>query len=107
MHQQAFPLDDGKAVNPSRPPEFCKRLEGTIDHSTVYVREVIRRSLELGAAKLVLAHNHPSFDATPSNADLQLTQSIISAGRPLGVWVSDHIIMSRMGYFSMKEKGMV
>jgi DNA repair protein RadC len=81
--------------------------EGTIDHATVYVREVLKRSLELSAAWLVLAHNHPSGDSNPSLADIQLTKGIISAGRPLGVQVADHIILSRTGYLSMRQKGMI
>ena len=75
---------------------------GTIDHTPVYPREVIRRALELSAASLILAHNHPSGDPTPSRADIEMTKQIIEAAEPLGIKVYDHIIVARDGHASMK-----
>lgn len=75
---------------------------GTVDHTPVYIREVVKRALELSASALILVHNHPSGDPTPSAADIEMTRQIVDAARPLGVQVHDHIIVGRSGYFSMK-----
>lgn len=75
---------------------------GTIDHTPVYPREVIKRTLELSATALILVHNHPSGDPAPSTADVQMTRQIIEVARPLGVVVHDHIIIGRAGHASMK-----
>ncbi len=77
---------------------------GTVDHTPAYPREVIRRALELSATAIVLAHNHPSGDPTPSRADIEMTKEIVEAGKRLGVVVHDHIIVGRKGYTSMKGK---
>jgi DNA repair protein RadC len=66
---------------------------GTVDHTPVYPREVVKRALELSATAIILVHNHPSGDPTPSRADIQMTQSIIEVARPLGISVHDHIIV--------------
>ncbi|WP_422376828.1 RadC family protein [Roseibium sp.] len=66
---------------------------GTVDHTPVYPREVIRRALELAATAIILVHNHPSGDPTPSRADIQMTQKIISIADPLGITVHDHIVV--------------
>ena len=76
--------------------------EGTVDHTPVYPREVIKRALELGASALLLVHNHPSGDPTPSRADIEMTREIAEAGKKLGVKVHDHIIMGRSGHVSFK-----
>jgi DNA repair protein RadC len=76
--------------------------EGTVDHTPVYVREVVKRALELSASAIILVHNHPSGDPTPSRADIDMTKQIIDAGRPLGVAVHDHIIVGRDGHASLK-----
>jgi DNA repair protein RadC len=76
--------------------------EGTIDHTPVYTREVIKRALELGASAILLVHNHPSGDPTPSRADIEMTHEIAEAGKKLGVKVHDHIIMGKSGYVSFK-----
>jgi DNA repair protein RadC len=76
--------------------------QGTVDHTPVYVREVIRRALELSASAIILVHNHPSGDLSPSRADIELTQNVIDAGKPLGVLVHDHIIVGRSGHTSFK-----
>ncbi|MBS0243855.1 MAG: DNA repair protein RadC [Proteobacteria bacterium] len=76
--------------------------EGTVDHTPVYVREVIKRALELAATAIILVHNHPSGDPTPSRADIDMTRVIIEAARPLGVVIHDHLIVGRNGHASLK-----
>lgn len=76
--------------------------EGTIDQTPAYPREVVRRALELGATAVVLAHNHPSGDPTPSKADVDLTKAIAKAGAAIGVDVLDHVIVGRKGHVSPK-----
>jgi DNA repair protein RadC len=75
---------------------------GTVDHTPVYPREVVKRALELSATAIILVHNHPSGDPTPSRADIQMTQSIIDVARPLGISVHDHIIVGKEGHASFK-----
>ncbi|MFN3867601.1 MAG: RadC family protein [Hyphomicrobiaceae bacterium] len=76
---------------------------GTVDHTPVYVREVVKRALEHSATALILVHNHPSGDTTPSRADIDMTKLIVEAARPLGVTVHDHIIVGRNGHTSMRS----
>jgi DNA repair protein RadC len=75
---------------------------GTVDHTPVYPREVIKRALELSATALILVHNHPSGDPTPSQADIQMTKAIIDIATPLGISVHDHIIVGKNGHASLK-----
>ena len=75
---------------------------GTVDHTPVYPREVIKRALELSATALILVHNHPSGDPTPSQADIHMTKAIIDIASPLGISVHDHIIVGKNGHASMK-----
>jgi len=75
---------------------------GTVDHTPVYVREVVKRALELSASAIILVHNHPSGDPTPSRADVDMTRQIVDAARPLGVTIHDHIIVGRQGHASFK-----
>jgi len=75
---------------------------GTVDHTPVYPREVIKRALELSATAIVLVHNHPSGDPTPSSADIHMTKAIIDIAKPLGIAVHDHIIVGKNGHASMK-----
>jgi DNA repair protein RadC len=75
---------------------------GTIDHTPVYVREVVKRALELSATAIILVHNHPSGDPTPSRADIDMTKQIIDTAKPLGVTVHDHVIVGRNGHASLK-----
>src|SRR5919109_1294353 len=75
---------------------------GTVDHTPVYPREVIKRALELSATALILVHNHPSGDPTPSQADIQMTKAIIDIATPLGIAVHDHIIVGKGGHASLK-----
>jgi DNA repair protein RadC len=75
---------------------------GTVDHTPVYPREVIKRALELSATAILLVHNHPSGDPTPSQADIHMTRAIIDIATPLGIAVHDHIIVGKNGHASMK-----
>jgi DNA repair protein RadC len=75
---------------------------GTVDHTPVYPREVVKRALELSATAIILVHNHPSGDPTPSRADIQMTQSIVEITKPLGISVHDHIIVGKEGHASLK-----
>ncbi len=76
--------------------------QGTVDHTPVYPREIVRRALELSASALILVHNHPSGDPTPSRADIDMTRTIVDTARPLGIVVHDHIIVGRDGHASLK-----
>ena len=80
---------------------------GTVDHTPVYPREVIKRALELSATALILVHNHPSGDPSPSRADMQMTREIIDVAKPLGITVHDHIIIGRDGHASFRGLGLI
>lgn len=80
---------------------------GTVDQAPVYVREVLRRALELGASNIIMLHNHPSGDPTPSRADIEITNRVIEAGQPLGVKVHDHLVIGKSGHVSLKSKGYI
>ena len=80
---------------------------GTVDHAPVYPREIMRRALELSASAVILVHNHPSGDPTPSRADVEITQAVVAAGKPLGVAVHDHLVVGREGVVSFKAKGLL
>jgi DNA repair protein RadC len=75
---------------------------GTVDHTPVYPREVVKRALELSATAVILVHNHPSGDPSPSRADIEMTKTIIDISAPLGITVHDHIIIGRDGHASLK-----
>jgi DNA repair protein RadC len=75
---------------------------GTVDHTPVYPREVVRRALEVAATAMILVHNHPSGDPSPSTADVKMTLDIIAIAQPLGVAVHDHIIVGRNGHASLR-----
>ena len=75
---------------------------GTVDHAPVYPREVVKRALELSATAIVLVHNHPSGDPTPSRADIEMTKEIVAVASPLGISVHDHIIVGKEGHASLK-----
>ena len=77
--------------------------KGTVDHTPVYVREVVKRALELSATAIILVHNHPSGDPTPSRADIDMTKMIVEVARGLGIAVHDHIIVGRQGHASLKS----
>ncbi len=80
---------------------------GTVDHTPVYPREVIRRALELSAAAIVLVHNHPSGDPSPSTQDVKMTLEIMAIAKPLGVTVHDHIIVGREGHASLRGMSLI
>jgi DNA repair protein RadC len=80
---------------------------GSIDEAAVHVREVIRRAIDLSSAALILVHNHPSGDPSPSRADIDLTRGIIEAGKRLGVAVHDHIIVGTQGHSSLRAMGLI
>jgi DNA repair protein RadC len=75
---------------------------GTVDHTPVYPREVVKRALELSATAIIMVHNHPSGDPTPSQADVQMTKAVIDVAAPLGIAVHDHIIVGKHGHASLK-----
>jgi len=81
--------------------------QGTVDHAPVYPREVARRALELAASAVILVHNHPSGDPTPSQADVYMTRQVISACRTLNLAVHDHLVVGRDGVASFKALGLV
>lgn len=80
---------------------------GTVDHTPAYPREIMKRALELGATALILVHNHPSGDPTPSDADVQMTKAIIAAAKPFDIVIHDHLIVSRNGTNSFKNLGLM
>jgi DNA repair protein RadC len=75
---------------------------GTVDHTPVYPREVVKRALELSATAIVLVHNHPSGDPSPSRADIEMTKAVVDIARPLGIAVHDHLIVGKDGHASLK-----
>jgi len=81
--------------------------EGTVDHTPVYVREVVKRALELSSTAIVLVHNHPSGDPTPSRADIEMTKQIVQAAKNLGIVVHDHIIVGKQGHASFRGLGLI
>ena len=76
--------------------------EGTVDHTPVYPRQVVKRALEISASGIILVHNHPSGDPTPSRADIDMTKRIMEAAEQLGITVHDHIIVARDGHASLR-----
>lgn len=80
---------------------------GTVDHTPAYPREIMKRALELGATALILVHNHPSGDSTPSPADVQMTKAILAAAQPFDILVHDHLIVSKNGVSSFKGLGLI
>ncbi len=81
--------------------------EGTVDQSAIYVRDVIRRALELGSTSVILVHNHPSGNPQPSQADISVTRNIAEAGKRLNIAVHDHIIIGTNGYSSLRTMGLL
>jgi DNA repair protein RadC len=80
---------------------------GTVDHAPVYPREVVRRALELSASAVILVHNHPSGDPTPSSADVDMTRQVADAARALRIAVHDHLVVARDGVASLKALGLM
>jgi DNA repair protein RadC len=81
--------------------------QGTVDHAPVYPREVMRRALELSSSSVILVHNHPSGDPTPSGADVEMTRQVIEAGKALRITVHDHLVVGRDGVASLKALGLM
>ena len=81
--------------------------QGTIDRTPIFPREVVKRTLELGATSLIMVHNHPSGDPTPSQADIDITRRIITAAKELDIQVLDHLIIGRFGHTSLREKKLI
>jgi len=84
-----------------------RQQRGTIDHTPVYPREVVKRALELGASALIMVHNHPSGDPTPSKADIEMTREVQKAAATLGVTLHDHVILGRGRHTSLKSLGLI
>lgn len=82
-----------------------EQARGTVDHVPVYPREVVKRALELNASAIILVHNHPSGDPTPSESDIVMTRRIDEAATTLGITVHDHIIVGRSGELSFRATG--
>ncbi len=80
---------------------------GTVDHTPVYPREIVKRALDLSASAIILVHNHPSGDPTPSRADIEMTREIAAAARALNIAVHDHIVIGRGGHASFKGLGLI
>jgi DNA repair protein RadC len=81
--------------------------EGTIDQAAIYTREIVKRAIAVGAANLILVHNHPTGDPQPSRADIQLTRDIVEAGKRLGIAVHDHVIIGARGHTSLRAQGLM
>jgi DNA repair protein RadC len=81
--------------------------KGTVDHTPVYPREIVKRALELSASAIILVHNHPSGDPTPSKADILMTREIVAAAKALGIAVHDHLVIGRSGHASFKALGLL
>ena len=84
-----------------------QQASGTVDHVPVYPREVVKRALELNAASLILVHNHPSGDPTPSQADIAMTEQIVAAARALSITVHDHLIIGKSCELSFRAEGLL
>jgi len=80
---------------------------GTVDHTPAYPREIMKRALELGATALILMHNHPSGDSTPSQADIDMTNMIIDSAKPFDITIHDHIVIARGGHTSFRNEGLI
>ena len=80
---------------------------GTVDHTPVYPREVVKRALELGASAIIMVHNHPSGDPTPSKADVEMTRAVATACATLGIELHDHLVIGRAGHASLRGLGLM
>ena len=80
---------------------------GTVDHTPVYPREVVKRALELGATAMILVHNHPSGDPTPSRADIEMTNQVVEAAKAMDIVVHDHVIVGHGRHASLKSLGLI
>jgi DNA repair protein RadC len=80
---------------------------GTVNHTPVYPREVVKRALELGATAIIMVHNHPSGDPTPSADDIAMTREVAEAAGKIGIALHDHIVIGRKGHVSLKSRGLI
>jgi DNA repair protein RadC len=80
---------------------------GTVNHTPVYPREVVKRALELGATAIIMVHNHPSGDPSPSKADIEMTRAVADVAGKLGITVHDHIVIARSGHRSLRGMGVL
>lgn len=80
---------------------------GTINHTPVYPREMVKRALDLSATALILVHNHPSGDPTPSRDDIEMTKKLREAGKPVGIAIHDHLIIAKNGITSFQDAGLL
>lgn len=80
---------------------------GTVDYTPVYPREVVKRALELSATAIILVHNHPSGDPTPSRADIDMTRQLVNAAKALNITVHDHVIVGKHGHASFRGLGLI
>ncbi len=83
------------------------KQEGTVDHTPAYPREIIKRALNLGASAIILVHNHPSGDSTPSRADLQLTDTVAEVAQLMGITLHDHVIIAKTAHYSFRSEGLM
>lgn len=81
--------------------------EGSVNEAPIYPREIMRRALEVGATALILAHNHPSGDAQPSEGDIAATRRVAEAARALDIRIHDHVILARSGWSSLRTLGLI
>jgi DNA repair protein RadC len=84
-----------------------RQQTGTIDHAPVYPREVVKRALELGASAIIMVHNHPSGDPTPSKDDVAMTKAVATAAEKLGILLHDHVVVGRKGHASLRSLGLL
>jgi DNA repair protein RadC len=80
---------------------------GSVDEASVHVREIIARAIALGATALIIVHNHPSGDPSPSNQDIRITQDLVEAARHMKIAVHDHVIVGASGRTSMRAMGLI
>ena len=80
---------------------------GTVDHTPLYPREVVKRALELAASAVIMVHNHPSGDPTPSQADVTMTRQVVDALQPVGITVHDHVIIGKNRHTSFRSQGLI
>jgi DNA repair protein RadC len=84
-----------------------RQQTGTVDHAPVYPREVVKRALELNASAIIMVHNHPSGDPTPSKDDVAITKAVAAAAEKLGILLHDHVVVGRHGHASLRSLGLI
>ena len=84
-----------------------RQQQGTVDHTPVYPREVVKRALELNATAIIMVHNHPSGDVTPSRADIEMTKQVRDAAKAVGIALHDHLVIGRGKHSSFRSLGLL